>query len=76
MQSTRDLTGKPDGTSRTIGPLFDLAPGGVCHATLLSQTPGGLLHHLFTLTTRLATPGGMFSVALSIGADLAAPFPR
>jgi hypothetical protein len=30
--------------------LFDLAPGGVCHAVGLSAQPGGLLNHLFTLT--------------------------
>jgi hypothetical protein len=28
---------------------------------------GGLLHHLFTLTGILANPGGIFSVALSVG---------
>ena len=70
------LRPKPVGAGRAIGPLFDLAPDGVCPAAPLARQPGGLLHHLFTLTVRLAAPGGLFSVALSVDADLAAPLPR
>jgi len=36
---------------------------------------GELLPRLFTLTERLAAPGGMFSVALSIAADLGPRLP-
>jgi len=53
-QSTRNpirLLGRSD-TGRVSSSLFDLAPEGVCHAAALSRLPGGLLHHLFTLTRR------------------------
>jgi hypothetical protein len=70
------LRPKPGGAGHAIGPLFDLAPGGVCHAAPLARPPGGLLHHLFTLAARLAARGGIFSVALSVDADLAASLPR
>src|SRR3954468_667370 len=46
-------------------PLSDLAPGEVYRADRVTATPGGLLHHRFTLTG--ANPGGLFSVALSRG---------
>ena len=53
-------------SSRT--PLFGLAPGGVYRAASCYQSRGALLPHLFTLTGR--KPGGIFSVALSIGSRL------
>ncbi len=31
--------------------LLDLAPGGVCPASGITATAGGLLHHRFTLTS-------------------------
>lgn len=42
--------------------LFGLAPGGVYQAAAVTCRTGGLLHHLFTLTSKT---GGIFSVALS-----------
>lgn len=42
--------------------LFGLAPEGVCLATTLSNSTGGLLHHRFTITLS----GCLFSVALSL----------
>jgi len=53
-------------------PLFGLAPGGVCHADVVTNSPGALLPHPFTLAcettlrTRLSI-GGILSVALSLG---------
>jgi len=32
--------------------LFGLAPGGVCPAALITEDPGELLPHLFTLTSK------------------------
>jgi len=48
------------------GDLLDLAPGGVYQAAAVTRGAGGLLHHLFTLTSGQAG-GGLFSVALSRG---------
>jgi hypothetical protein len=53
MRSTRNRVAHPrPGAGRSNGFLFDLAPGGVCLAVVLSVRPGGLLHRLFTLTRR------------------------
>jgi len=46
-------------------PLFGLAPGGVYQACNVTVAAGELLPHLFTLTGQ--RPGGIFSVALSLG---------
>ena len=52
----------------TISPLLGLAPGGGYLAACITANAGGLLHHLFTITTQ---KGWLFvSVALSGG------FPR
>jgi len=48
-----------------ISRLFGLAPGEVYQAREVTFPAGGLLPHLFNLTSR--NQGGMFSVALSIG---------
>jgi hypothetical protein len=40
----------------------DLAPGGVYRAAAVTCSAGGLLHHRFTLTVGLATPGRRRSV--------------
>ncbi len=57
--------------------LFGLAPRGVCQATPVTRSAGGLLPHRFTLASM--TPcsgelheriGGLFSVALSVGHPL------
>ena len=59
QRSTRGLSEQPR------RPLSDLAPGEVYRAGPVTRTPGGLLHHRFTLTDVAA--GGLFSVALSRG---------
>lgn len=50
----------------TRGAGFDLAPGGVYRAVVVTRDAGALLPHRFTLTGRQTT-GGLFSVALSRG---------
>ncbi len=52
-------------------PLFGLAPGGVCHAGVVTNGPGALLPHPFTLACETAlrtrrSIGGILSVALSL----------
>ena len=42
-------------TGRFSGPLFGLAPGGVFRAPAITRAGGGLLPHLFTLTSSLRT---------------------
>jgi hypothetical protein len=37
-------------------PLLDLAPGGGCLAVDVAAHAGGLLHHLFTLTSLFPPP--------------------
>ncbi|MGY2898992.1 hypothetical protein ACVKXF_001625 [Curtobacterium sp. PvP017] len=59
QRSTRGLGEQPQ------RPLSDLAPGEVYRADPVTRTPGGLLHHRFTLTDVAA--GGLLSVALSRG---------
>ena len=59
QRSTRGLGEQPQ------RPLSDLAPGEVYRADPVTWTPGGLLHHRFTLTDVAA--GGLLSVALSRG---------
>jgi len=49
---------------RNQGFLFGLAPDGVYTATQRYRVCGALLPHHFTLTWK---PGGIFSVALSVG---------
>src|SRR5690606_32162193 len=46
-----------------------LAPGGVCLASDITATAGGLLHHRFTLTRRpVSRPQAIhLSVALAVG---------
>jgi hypothetical protein len=59
MQSTRGYRpcGPGDGQSPPNGsPLLDLAPCGGCLAAGITAHAGGLLHHLFTLTTALSFP--------------------
>jgi len=41
---------------RTISPLLGLAPGGGYLAARITADAGGLLHHLFTLTTLTPSP--------------------
>ena len=44
-------------------PTFDLAPGGVCRATLVAQSAGALLPHRFTLNcTRRTGPSAVCSL--------------
>ena len=49
--------------------LLGLAPSGVYLANYIAAIAGGLLHHRFTLTSRLINrlSGGLLSVALSCG---------
>jgi hypothetical protein len=63
--------GQPVPTLAGRRPLHGLAPGGVYRASALSNGPGELLPHHFTLAPSLAARGGVFSVALS--ADRSAP---
>ncbi len=69
VRSTRELGRAALKRSRRgpVGPLLDLAPGGVYLAGRVTPAAGGLLHHRFTLTRCLTAPGGLFSVALSRG---------
>ena len=62
--ASSNLPGSPLGTGGST-PLFGLAPGGVYRAAVCYQPRGALLPHLFTLTG--LSPGGLFSVALSMG---------
>ncbi len=62
--ASSNLPGSPLGTGGYT-PLFGLAPGGVYRAADCYQPRGALLPHLFTLTG--LAPGGLFSVALSMG---------
>jgi|SRR5581483_1714686 len=52
---------------RGLALLFGLAPGGVCRAGPVARAAGALLPHRFTLTARPEAPGGLLSVALSVG---------
>ena len=66
---------RPHERNRSIASLFGLAPGGVYRAPDVATGTGALLPHRFTLTrihgvaARRSTPapGGLFSVALSLG---------
>ncbi len=52
-----------------MGPLFGIASGGVCLASVRHRHRGALLPHLFTVTTLHrcdAMDGRLFSVALSV----------
>ena len=50
---------------QTILPLLSLAPGGGYLAICITANAGGLLHHLFTITTSSKRMEGLFvSVAL------------
>jgi hypothetical protein len=50
---------------QTISPLLGLAPGGGYLAICITANAGGLLHHLFTITTSPKRMEGLFvSVAL------------
>ena len=76
--ASSSLPGSRNGSGRSAGklnlgrlsssnaPLFGLAPGGVYRARLVTQSAGELLPHRFTLTTKFAPRGGLFSVALSL----------
>ncbi len=62
---TRNPAGlRRSATSRRSSSLFGLAPGEVFRARSLNASGGGLLPRLFTLTG--LSPGGLFSVALSV----------
>ena len=50
---------------KRIASLFGLAPSGVYQALSVATGTGALLPHRFTLTEHW--PGGLFSVALSLG---------
>jgi hypothetical protein len=60
---------QPTAYSRRLFLLLGLAPDGGCLAAPVTRRAGGLLHHLFTLTSRkLAFSGSRYvSVALSAG---------
>ncbi len=60
--------GPPASTVWAARPRFDLAPGGVYLAALVTQDAGGLLHRRFTLTPDW---GGLLSVALARGSPRA-----
>ena len=64
-QPTRESARNRRRTKLRPTPLFGLAPGGVYRAADCYQPRGALLPHLFTLTG--PAPGGLFSVALSMG---------
>src|SRR3546814_879253 len=49
------------------GPLFGLAPGGVCHAGPVASTPVRSCRTLSPLPVRFPSIGGILSVALSLG---------
>lgn len=61
---------------QTISPLLGLAPGGGYLATCITADAGGLLHHLFTITTSPKRMEGLFvSVALIRQVTLFSVFP-
>ena len=62
---------------QTISPLLGLAPGGGYLATCITADAGGLLHHLFTITTSPKRMEGLFvSVALIRQVHASRRFPR
>lgn len=67
LDGSSDHTRGPLAGSRTL--LFDLAPGGVCRASLVSPGSGELLPHRFALTDDANAVGGLISVALSPSRD-------
>src|SRR4029079_12305467 len=65
--STRDLLrGAKRWSGPPRGPLFGLAPDGVCHASLLALGAVGS-YSTFSPLPRPEERGGIFSVALSVG---------
>jgi hypothetical protein len=48
----REISRTNEVAGRNLCSLFDLAPGGVCLAKLVTQPAGELLPHRFTLTTQ------------------------
>ena len=58
----RATRARPEGRTSL---LLGLAPGGVYRASALTNGPGELLPHLFTLAADPEARGGLFSVALS-----------
>ena len=62
------LCSQPEGSGGQPSSAFllGLAPARVYRAAPVAQDAGGLLHHRFTLARRVS-PGGLFSVALSLG---------
>ncbi len=62
---------------QTISPLLGLAPGGGYLAICITADAGGLLHHLFTITTSPKRMEGLFvSVALVRQVHASRRFPR
>ncbi len=62
---------------QTISPLLGLAPGGGYLAICITADAGGLLHHLFTITTSPKRMEGLFvSVALFRQVRASRRFPR
>lgn len=55
---TRGSRGTSRPPSRRNSPLLGLAPGGGCLAAGIAADAGGLLHHLFTLTSAVRAPRG------------------
>ena len=74
LQPTRTMsleTRRIRAIAGSILSLFGLAPDGVYHAVTIAGARGGLLPHLFTLTSQMRPitalfAGGLFSVALSL----------
>ncbi len=69
MQSTRDSN-----EAGSLLSLLDLAPDGGCLAACIAACAGGLLHHLFTILTRLAWEVVILSVALPTASPYGSPF--
>jgi len=62
---------------QTISPLLGLAPDGGYLAICITANAGGLLHHLFTITTSPLRMEGLFvSVALFRQVHASRQFPR
>ena len=73
-RSTRGLMPCGSGTGSAIAPLFDLAPDGVCLALGITAGPVVSYTAFSPLPPRFSPNRRFVSVALSIDADIAAPF--
>lgn len=70
-QTPKSLPVEQPGWAKPNASLFDLAPPGVCRATSVTRSAGGLLPHRFTIASvplakDASRIGRLFSVALSV----------